>query len=220
MKKGIGEKVLGWFIVAEDDDGAPAAREVEERTEEVVTTSKATKSSSTGTPPGKLPLPQARGAKEESETTLPAVAPGHSHDAPAFAAVYRAAGLDLLSSLPMEATPDVKRSIVGAALHACGVPIDRIVATADAATAALDAYVVQGRRRTDDVLSQAQARIAKLNAEIEEVRELMATQVAAQEELMRSTGIEKARVRAALDFFGPSTRGAAAAQPPRLVRLK
>ena len=58
-------------------------------------------------------------------------------------------------------------------------------------------------------------------AQIEEVRALMAKQVDAQVELTRAAGMEKARVRAALDFFGPGhARSGGAQQPARLVRLK
>ena len=153
------------------------------------------------------------------------------HDARAFGAVYRAAGvadeerdrltkvLSLLESLPEEASIDVKRAIVGASLEAFGVSIDRILVTGEGALSALDGYVVDGQSRTREVLTQAESRIAKLTSEIEEVRRLMDVQVAAQQELSRAATTEKARVRTVLDFFasGSSTRTATA---PRLVRLK
>jgi hypothetical protein len=125
----------------------------------------------------------------------------------------------LVEALPDEASIEVKRAIVGASLEAFGISIDRILVTGEGALGALDGYVVAGQTRTKEVLAQGEARIAKLTAEIAEVRRLMDVQVAAQHELARATANEKARVRIALEFFddGASARAAPA---PRLVRLK
>jgi hypothetical protein len=155
------------------------------------------------------------------------------HDARAFGAVYRAAGVDdvererltkvlsLLEALPDEASTDVKRSIVAASLEAFGVSIDRIVVTGEGALAALDGHVVSGQNRTKEVLAQAEARIAKLTAEIDEVRRLMDLQLAAQQELARSVTTEQARVRVVLDFFDHGASGRAVHdRAPRLVRLE
>jgi hypothetical protein len=203
MTKGIGEKVLGWFIVdeaagqAEASEPSPPAEAAPRR--ELVRARE----------PASLPRAVA----------APVVVPGHAHDASAFASVYRAAGVDdaqrerlarvlaLLDALPSEATVDVKRAIVAASLEAFGVPIDRIVAAAGGALAALDGYVATGQQRTSEVLDQAEARIARLTAEIAEVRRLMDVQVAAQQELVRATATERARIRVAADFFrDPSPR--------------
>ena len=147
------------------------------------------------------------------------VAPGEAHDATAFAAVYRGAGVadaererlarvvGLLESLPAEAGVEVKRAIVAASLQAFDVPIDRILVSGEAALAALDDHVSSGQQRTHDVLQQAEARVARLTNEIAEVRRLMEVQVAAQQELVRATGTERARIRVALDFFGGSKKG-------------
>ena len=201
MTKGIGDKVLGWFIVDEDADakadtkadakaGADAKAEVRA---------------------------EVRAAKVVAAP--PVVVPGGQHDASAFAAVYRAAGVadaererlsrvvGLLESLPAEASVEVKRAIVAASLEAFGVPIDRILVSGEGALAALDGYVSSGQQRTHDVLEQAEARIARLTSEIAEVRRLMEVQVAAQQELVRATGTERARIRVALDFFGGSKKG-------------
>ena len=154
------------------------------------------------------------------------------HDARAFVAVYRAAGvadderdrltkvLSLVESLPEEASIDVKRAIVGASLEAFGVSIDRILVTGEGALSALDSYVLEGQSRTRDVLTQAESRIAKLTSEIEEVKRLMDVQVAAQQELSRAASNEKARVRTVLDFFATGSTGRGVAAAPRLVRLK
>lgn len=205
MTKKLGDKVLGWFIVQDEAD-VDADVPV------------------AAAPPPPPPAP----------TPLPVVTPGHLHDARAFSAVYRAAGvndeererlakvLTLLESLPQEASIDVKRAIVGASLEAFGVSIDGILVTGEGALAALDGYVTTGQTRTKEVLAQAEARITKLTSEIAEVRRLMDVQVAAQQELSRATTSEKARVRTVLDFFeGTGASGSSAAQAaPRLVRLK
>lgn len=205
MTKKLGDKVLGWFIVQDEAD-VDADVPV------------------AAAPPPPPPPP----------TPLPVVTPGHLHDARAFSAVYRAAGvndeererlakvLTLLESLPQEASIDVKRAIVGASLEAFGVSIDGILVTGEGALAALDGYVTSGQTRTKEVLAQAEARITKLTSEIAEVRRLMDVQVAAQQELSRATTSEKARVRTVLDFFeGTGASGSSAAQAaPRLVRLK
>lgn len=188
MTKGIGDKVLGWFIVGEDADAEPKEQADPKDAE-------------------------AR-ARADKVVTPPVVAPGASHDAAAFASVYRAAGVAdaererlarvarLLESLPAEASVEVKRAIVAASLEAFGVPIDRILVTGEGALAALDGYVACGQQRTHDVLEQAEARITRLTNEIAEVRRLMEVQVAAQQELVRATGTERARIRMTLDFFG------------------
>jgi hypothetical protein len=219
MKKGIGDKVLGWFVVQEDmepkqDTDADAdALAVE-----------------LGDEPARALAP--RRVPPRAPGSTPVVAPGSVHDARAFGAVYRAAGvadeerdrltkvLSLLESLPEEASIDVKRAIVGASLEAFGVSIDRILVTGEGALSALDGYVVEGQSRTREVLTQAESRIAKLTSEIEEVRRLMDVQVAAQQELSRAATSEKARVRTVLDFFDTGSQGRAATAPPRLVRLK
>jgi hypothetical protein len=183
VMKNIGEKVLGWFVVAEDEAPAPGA----------------------AAPPGPRPTPVA---------APPVVAPGNDHDAKAFAEVYRAAGLadadrlrvakvlDLLAALPDAAAPEVKRAIVVASLEAFGVSIDGVVAAAGAADGALDSYALDGRRRTEQVLAEAQARVADLEAKIAEAKRLVDLQLRAQEELAKSVARERARIRAIGAFFG------------------
>lgn len=222
MKKGIGDKVLGWFIVQDDAEAsatAEAAPAAEAELDEALADE---------------PTP----VRPRAPSRPAVVAPGSVHDARAFGAVYRSAGvsdderdrlakvLSLVESLPAEASLDVKRSIVGASLEAFGVSIDRILVTGEGALSALDGYVASGQDRTREVLGDAEARIAKLTKEIEEVRRLMDVQVAAQQELARAVTTEKARVRTVLDFFAAHPAGRAAPRPgdapsaPRLVRLK
>ncbi|MBS2018787.1 MAG: hypothetical protein JST00_38325 [Deltaproteobacteria bacterium] len=206
MSKGIGEKLLGLFIEEDVEDAAPEAAPPRSPEDPAAKTSKEARAErSTARPP----LPP------------PVVTPGAVHDGRSFTAVYQRAGLPdsdrerlakvigLVETLPSEASPEVKRAIVGASLEAFGVPIEGVVHTGNGALAALDAYVIEGQRRTQEVLGQAEARIAKLSAEIEEVRRLMTVQAEAQQELVRSTATERARVRSVLDFFD-GARGASA----------
>ncbi len=211
MKKGLGDKVLGWFVVQEDaEPKADTEALAQELAEE----------------PARAPAPK------RAPAVPPVVTPGSVHDARAFGAVYRAAGVadderdrlgkvrSLLESLPEEASIDVKRAIVGASLEAFGVSIDGILVTGEGALTALDGYVATGQSRTREVLTQAESRIAKLTSEIEEVKRLMDVQVEAQQELSRAVTAEKARVRTVLDFFATGSTGRAVPAPPRLVRLK
>jgi hypothetical protein len=201
MKKGLGDKVLGWFVVQEDDANTDA--------------------------PAPAPAPARAPAR------APAVVAGQIHDARAFGAVYRAAGVDdgererltkvlsLIESLPDEASAEVKRSIVAASLEAFGVSIDGILVTGEGALSALDGHVVSGQHRTKEVVAQGESRIAELSAEIDEVRRPMDVQRAAQQELTRAVTTEKARVRVVLNFFDHGTSGRSASDTaPRLARVK
>lgn len=216
MSKGIGEKLLGLFIEEDVDDAAAVAAPTRPSEEASAKTSKEAKAER---PTARPPLPP------------PVVAPGTVHDGRSFTSVYQRAGLPdadrerlakvigLVETLPSEASPEVKRAIVGASLEAFGVPIEGVVHTGNGALAALDAYVIEGQRRTQEVLGQAEARIAKLSAEIEEVRRLMTVQAEAQQELVRSTATERARVRSVLDFFdgARASSSGASANPASLA---
>ena len=241
MKKGIGDKVLGWFVVQEEDAKADASADASANANadadadaSVDADADAEEDALARAPArARAAAPAFAPARAVAQAAAPAVAPGQTHDARAFGAVYRAAGVDdvererlskvltLLESLPDEASVDVKRSIVAASLEAFGVSIDRILVTGEGALAALDGYVVSGQNRTKEVLGQAEARIAKLTSEIEEVRRLMDVQLDAQQELARAVTTEKARVRAVVDFFDNGASGRVAKDSaPRLVRLK
>ncbi len=141
MSKGIGDKVLGWFIVQEEDDAPPPARPAP-------APAKAAPSTPPVVSPGQhhdegafAKVYRAAGVKDDEREKLARI-------------------LTLLDSLPKEATPEVRRAIVAASLEAFGVRIDGIVTTGEGALAALDRYVETGRQRTDAILAEAEARIA------------------------------------------------------------
>lgn len=206
MKKGIGDKVLSWFVVAEDE-GTPASADGAE--------SAAHEANDEALDTGERP---SAAASRTTPVPPPVVRPGQRHDAKAFAEVYARAGIandarerlarvnELLAQLPAEATRDVQRAIVSASLKAFGVPVEQVLATCETSTGALDAHAAEGRARTEQVLAEAQARIDRLNAEIAEVRRLMDLQLRAQEELVRACATERERLRATRDFFGPDDR--------------
>lgn len=201
--KNIGEKVLGWFIVQEDDDETikapePLAHAASTRTDTVRSTSSGTAMKLES---GLHPLPLSPSVRSTS-----------------FAEVYRGAGvpieesdrlakvLDLIASLPRDpSADDVRRSIVAAALQAFAVPVDRVVHTATASMAALDAHTESAQAQTDSLLAQARAQIAKLTEEIESLRRAMEAQTKKQDELRRVTSLEKQRLGTVVDFFGGRT---------------
>jgi hypothetical protein len=210
------DKVIGWFVVREDDEGpVPAEPKPAKAATSPATKATATASASTSTATSVTSTATSTGARESPRVLEgPGVAPGSAHDAKAFAEVYRASGiaseeqervnraLELLRALPPGATLDVRRSIVEASMTAFGIPIDRILETAGGQLRALDAYAADGEKRTSEVLAQAEARIARLQAEIAEVQRLMELQRRTQAEIVRASAGEKSRIRALFEFFG------------------
>jgi hypothetical protein len=196
MKKGIGEKVLGWFIVEEDDeatskpeagapviDDAPAAPEV-----------------------GVAPVAARVHARGDAKLLdAPRAAPESD--------VLRAAGvpdadrerlrrvLTLIASLPAEATLDVKRAIVAASLEAFGVRIDDIVMSGEGAIAALDRTIETTRARSEQTVAQATSRIEHLTREIEALRSAIDAEKVGTSNLVASVESEKSRMREAIAFF-------------------
>jgi hypothetical protein len=192
--RGIGDKVLDWFIVREDEDD-PSASEPPE--------SPPTRRSASE--PGRRPT---------APPPLSSLAPSPSVDDAERERLAKVVAL--VETLPAEAPADVKRAILAASLEAFGVSIDRILATGEAALAALDAQAEDGQARTRERLAASEARIAELNAEITDVRRQMDEAVAAQDARARGVAGERSRLVSVLDFFGrQATAGSA-----RLVRLR
>lgn len=180
--KGIGEKVLGLFIVQEEDEA---------------------KTEHADTPPPPPPAPRARAvASPAPSPKLPLATAAPNEDKDRLTKV-----IALVESLPAEAPVDVKRQIVAASLEAFGVRIDRVVAAGDATCVALDAQVDEDRKKTEDILADAETRITKLRSEIAEIERLMQVQTSAHADLTERARREKARVRAALDFFRSPVSG-------------
>jgi hypothetical protein len=187
--KAIGDKVLSWFIVQDEDEEAdkrkPAAP--------VESTVRAVE-------------PEVPRTTRSAGLSLPAPA--------SFTEVYRRAGipdaelerltrtLDLVATLPAEASPTVKRTIVEAALSAFGVPIDQIASTGVAALTALDRNVSDGEARIEAARTSTDEQIRKLTSEIERLRSALDAHASTQRILMQSTAIERSRIASVLDLFG------------------
>lgn len=175
MQKSIGEKVLGWFIVEETADPP-----VDEGAPEP-------KANGVTEPNAKAPL------SRPSLTAVPSLA---DDDRDRLGRV-----LTLLDRLPAEATPEMKRAIVAASLDAFGVKVEAIVGSGQRALAALEAFSETTRGKTAHVTSEADARIAKLNQEIVELRRAADAERAANEDALRKAAAERARLQAALAFL-------------------
>jgi hypothetical protein len=225
MKKGIGDKVLGWFVVEEDAEASAGVKASADADADADASADAKANANANEEAGRR---TSVAAARPRASAVPVV--GGLREASGFGAVYRAAGvedtererltkvLSLLESLPEDARIDVKRAIVAASLEAFGVSIDRILVTSEGALAALDGHVAAGQGRTKEVIARAESRIAALTSEIEEQRRLVDAQLAAQQDLARAVAAEKSRLRGVIEFFdhGHAERP----DVPRLVRLK
>lgn len=210
------DKVIGFFVVREDDERA-AAKAPRGGAD---APAKGAPAPSTPRTPAAAAAPSTPPPAKEPARVLdaPVVPPGGAHDARAFSEIYRAAGvaqeeqdrvgraLELLRALPSSTPLDVRRSIVAASMTAFGIPVERIVETSNTLLRALDGYAADGEKRTSEVVAQGESRVARLEAEIAEVRRLVELQQQAQGELLRATAAEKAKVQALLDFFGAPQR--------------
>ena len=229
-KKGLGETVLGWFVVRENEEQGP-----ESTTEELI--EKYEKKAAAAAPAA----PAARGAAAPApppppavklNSAVPKIIAGSTPTASVFAQVYRSAEIDdeeqervekaltLLQSLPTETPKEIRKQIVEASMKAFGIPIDQIIETGAQEIQALDAFIKHGEAQTQSVLSDARARVIKLDAEIVEIKKLMELQVGTQESLARATNEQKLRVQTVLEFFGQEAVARVVRESPKLVELK
>jgi pyruvate/2-oxoglutarate dehydrogenase complex dihydrolipoamide acyltransferase (E2) component len=235
-KKGLGETVLGWFVVREGDDGQEGASEAPAE--------KPQKKAAPppGPAPARPPAPAAAAAPAPArpapppvklkEGAVPPVAAGTTPDAKVFAQVYRSADISdveqervekavaLLQSLPAETPREVKKQIVEASMKAFGIPVDEIIEAGVGEIQALDAFIKHGERHTQEVLGDAAARVQKLENEIAEVRRLMDLQVSTQQGLARASNEQKLRVQSVLEFFGQEAVARVVKASPKLVEVK
>ena len=199
-KRNWGSTVLGWFVVK--DGAAP------------------------GTP---APPENAAAASEPPPVAfvkdIPA-APGGKVD---FGAVYEAAGIDseeqqrvvkaadLLSALPAETPPAVKKQIVEASLKAFGVPLDKIIEGAVQEIQALESYIRAGAGDTQKVLEESQKRISDFEDEIKRIKAVMEDRVAEQQAVVKACNDKKLEVQHVLEFFGQETVARVVRESPKLV---
>jgi hypothetical protein len=232
-KKGLGDTVLGWFVVREEEAQAP-----EETTDELI--EKYEKKAAAAPPVPARGRPSAPAAAPAAppppavklNAAVPKIVAGSTPTASVFAQVYRSAEIDdeeqervekamtLLQSLPNETPKDIKKQIVEASMKAFGIPVDQIIETGAQEIQALDAFIKHGEAQTQSVLSDARARVIKLDAEIAEIKKLMELQVGTQESLARATNEQKLRVQSVLEFFGQEAVARVVRESPKLVELK
>jgi hypothetical protein len=210
-KRGWGSTVLGWFVVREGE-GAPV-------------------DPFAALPDTPVTAEAAGGAAAAPEppiafATPPPAAPGGQVD---FPAVFAAAGIDaeeqervakaagLLRSLPADTDAAVKKQIVEASLIAFGVPVDQIIENGAQEIQALEGYIQAGARDTQQVLADAQHRIARLEEEIAQVRRVMEERVTEQQAVVRACNERKLDVQQVLEFFGQEAVARVVRASPKLV---
>jgi hypothetical protein len=203
-KKGWGKSVLGWFVVQEDDKSAAGGD-----TDALIAKYASTPAAP---PPTELSGP------------LPPVVNGTVE----FVKVYEAAGVDaeersrvekaqeLLRSLPAETPAPVKKQIVEASLKAFGVATEKIIEAAVSEIEALEAFIRKGQADTQQVLTDGSARIADLERQVTEVKQVMQQSVADQQTRTQAANGEKLKVQQVLEFFGQEAVAKVVQDSPKL----
>jgi len=221
-KKGLGSTVLGWFVVREGED-----EHEEESPEKII--AKYGKKLPPAPPP---PHDEAAPPSLRLQGDLPQVAAGTTPDVRVFTQVYKAAqitddaqqrvekALSLLQSLPTETPKEVRKQIVEASLKAFGIPLDQIIETAAEEIQALEAYIQHGERNTGAILTDATQQVARLEAQIAEVKKLMDLQVRTQRGVVKASNDQKLRIQAVLEFFGQEAVARVVRESPKLVEPK
>ncbi|MFO0759163.1 MAG: hypothetical protein U0359_21905 [Byssovorax sp.] len=241
-KKSLGETVLGWFVVREEDDEEAATDEEIETSGDDEEPEKP-KAKPAPAPRAAVPAPKAAAPAPKAPARpapppiqlkgdVPPIVAGVAPDQKVFEKVYRAADigpdeqervektLNLIQSLPTDTPKDVKKQIVEASMKAFGIPRDQIIETGVQQIQALDAFIQHGAQHTQSVLSDAQARIQKLEHEIGEIRRLMELQVSTQQQLAKSTNEQKLHIQAVLEFFGQEDVARVVKASPKLVEIE
>ena len=214
-RKNWGSTVLGWFVTKEGDGGeGPSGSPSPD-----APLPPGGVSFPGDAPPDAPPLPIAF-AKE------PPPAPGGKVDYPA---VFDAAGIDggeqgyvgkaleLLAALPAGTDPAVRKQIVGAALRAFGVPVEKIIEAAAQEIQALEGYIRAGAADTAKVSEDAGKRIADFEAEIGRLRTVVEERIAEQKAVTTACNGKKLEVQSVLEFFGREAVAKVVQESPRLV---
>jgi hypothetical protein len=222
-KKGLGSTVLGWFVVREGED------EDEEQSPEKIIAKYGKKLPPTPAAPAHAePVPPSLRLQGD----VPQVAAGTTPDARTFTQVFKAAqitdeaqqrvekALSLLQSLPTETPKEVRKQIVEASLKAFNIPLDQIIETAAEEIQALEAYIQHGERNTGAILTDATQQVARLEAQIAEVKKLMDLQVRTQRGLVKASNDQKLRIQTVLEFFGQEAVARVVRESPKLVEPK
>jgi hypothetical protein len=217
-KKGLGNTVLGWFVVREDEPEEESPQEIIE------------KYGKKKAPPPLPPPPDEQAPPSlRLSGNVPQVAAGEAPDPGVFGKVFKAAqindeaqqrvekALSLLQSLPTDTPKDVRKQIVEASLKAFNIPLDQIIETAAEEIQALEAFIQHGERHTQAVLTDASTQIAKLEGQVAEIKKLMELQVYTQRGVVKSSNDQKLRIQAVLEFFGQEAVARVVRDSPKLI---
>lgn len=171
-----------------------------------------------------LPQTETRRAAEaeETETAPQAEGPGGQIIAPGtseFAAIYAEAGLpavpfsteemrDLLHSLPAELPLPMRRQTIKVTLDALsrtvGANADTIRTDASRKTAALAAYAGRLTEETTRSITEAEAEIAALQAQMQDKHQAISSWQARLEETVQQCRTEADHLGDVLEFFSPT----------------
>jgi hypothetical protein len=145
-----------------------------------------------------------------------------------FDEVFGAAGIDaderervskaqqLLGGLPAETPLGVKKQIVEASLKAFGVPIDNIIETGVAEIQALEVYIRKSAGDTQQLIEEANRRIAQFEDEVRKLRGVMERQTLEQQSVTAACNVRKLDVQRVLEFFGQEAVARVVQASPRL----
>jgi hypothetical protein len=213
-KKNWGSTVLGWFVVREGDAATASGYD-------------ATLTETAEDPYAAVSdAPVAPAQPAATFATPPPAAPGGKVD---FPAVWAAAGIDaeeqervdkaaaLLRSLPESTDAAVKKQIVQASLAAFGVPVDKIIETGVEEIQALEGYIQSGAGDTQTLLQESQARIAQLEAEVRNIRQVMEERVSEQNGVVKACNEKKLDIQRVLEFFGQEAVARVVRDSPKLI---
>ncbi|MBI5477224.1 MAG: hypothetical protein HY906_00120 [Deltaproteobacteria bacterium] len=224
--KGLGSKLLGLFIETEKKEGeeAPAAAADAEKSPADIVAELAGQ--------GVKPRPAGPAAAGfPAAPPMPSVPRPSGPVAPAtvdFDAVFKQSGMDpteldrvrkaeeLLKGLPESTPNDVKRQIVEASLKAFGFDVAKIIVAAQTQLKALGMFVKVHEQQTAKGISDAQARIAKLEDEIIGLKADIEKKAQTLAGVSSAADLRKQQVLKVLEFFNaPAVAAAATPAEPK-----
>ena len=170
--------------------------------------------------------PDFMGGSAGGGADAPAPADDGSFD---FKAVYGKAGikaeeidrvdkaLAMLTQLPAETPTPVKKQIVETSLKAFGVPVESIIETACAEIEALHGAIEAGQAAAAKLQAESDARVASLEKQIEDVKQVAEQRRAEQRSLEAAARGAGLKVQEILEFFGVDKVGEVVRESPRLT---
>lgn len=230
-KKGIGDALLGLFVVREGETlepesaapatGDPAVDDLIARYANASSVAPSVPSRRERSRPPQ-PLPGVSAVPAMPLEAAPAPSPPAEPEPTAvpdvkvdFAGVLRKGGLSeeeqgrvekaltLLHNLPAQTPIELKRQIASASLQAFGISIDQILESALLHIALFDRHVRAEETETERSLEQGNRRLNELEQEAARIKQAMQETRAHQQGLTMACSRQKMRIHEVLDFFGP-----------------